>query len=168
MSEERDEVPTPLRSLFVSKRVYRAHVDRLLGAALRELRLFDPDLSELGLDAVEKVSALRQFLGASPTHRLYVALHDPSFLMARCPRLLALLGSFPERMFVRQTDGEALKAQDCFLLVDDTHLVRRPVAVQARGVLIMNQPADCTSVHERFEQIWESSLPNVSAVASGL
>ena len=169
--EERDEPanePAPQRALLATRREYLEGVERLVALVRRELRIFDPDLAELDLNAASRVARLRQFLQASRTHRLFIAVHDTDLLTRRSPRVLALLGSYPRQMFVHQTEGEALKAQDCFVVADDRHLVRRPVAAQSRGVLILDDPKDCGSIRDRFEEIWESSAPTVSPSATGL
>jgi hypothetical protein len=158
----------PERTLLATRREYLEGLERLLGLASRELRIFDPDLSELGLNAEPKIARLRDFLHASRTHELYIALHETDFVTRRCPRLLTLLGSFPRQMFVHQTEGEARKAQDCFVVADDRHLVRRPVALQPRGVLVLDDPKDCGSIRDRFQEIWESSAPTVSPSVTGL
>jgi hypothetical protein len=162
----KDEAPQ--RTLLATRREYLAGLERLLGLAARELRIFDPDLAEPDLNAAPRIAHLRDFLHASPTRRLYIAVHDTDFVSRRCPRVLALLGSFPRQMFIHQTEGEARKAQDCFAAADDRHLVRRPVAAQARGILVLHDPRDCGPILDRFQEIWESSAPTVSANVTGL
>jgi hypothetical protein len=162
------EEPTPQRTLLATKQEYLEGFERLLGLARRELRIFDPDLAELGLDTPEKINRLRAFLQSSRTPRLYIAVHDTEFVTKCCPRVLRLLGSFPREMLIHQTEGVAIKAQDCFVLADDGHLVRRSVAKQSRGVLILHDPRECRSIRDRFEEIWESSAPTVSPRATGL
>jgi hypothetical protein len=160
--------PAPQRTLLATRREYLEGLERLLGLVRRELRIFDPDLAELGLNAAPRIAHLREFLHASRMRRLYIAVHDTGFVVRRSPRVLALLGSFPRQMFVHQTEGEALKAQDCFVIADDRHLVRRSVAAQARGVLVLDDPKDCGSIRDRFQEIWESSAPTVSPSVTGL
>jgi hypothetical protein len=168
MDDETKDTVAAQRTLLATKREYLEGFDRLLGLAQRELRVFDPDLAELGLNSAEKIARLREFLQASRTHKLYIAVHDTDFVAKHCPRVLTLLGSFHRQMFIYQTEGEARKAQDCFVLADDTHLVRRSVAKQPRGVAVFNDPKDCGSIRDRFQEIWESSLPGVSPNVTGL
>jgi hypothetical protein len=158
----------PQRTVLATKREYLEGFERLLGLARRELRIFDPDLGDLGLNGEQRVAQLRAFLAASRTHRLYIAVHDTDFVTKRCPRVLSLLGSFPRQMFIQQAEGEALKAQDCFVIADDRHLVRRSVAGQPRGVLVLDDPKDCGSIRDRFDEIWASSAPTVSPSVTGL
>jgi len=35
-------------------------------------------------------------------------------------------------------------------------------------VLVLNDPKECQPMRERFDEIWESSLPGVSAITTGL
>ena len=51
---------------------------------------------------------------------------------------------------------------------DRLHVVRRPVAAQGRGVLLLNDTREGPGMHERFSEIWVSSEPGVSASTSGL
>lgn len=158
----------PERILLAAKNDYLQGFERLLGLARRELRIFDPDLSELDMNSTARIEMLTRFLRGSRTHRIYVALHDVEHVVKRCPRLITLLGSYTAGILILQTQGEAAKVQDCFVLADDDHLVRRPVTTQPRGVLVINDPKECQPMRERFEEIWESSAPAVSANTTGL
>ena len=84
------------------------------------------------------------------------------------PRLVALLGTFSGRILINRTLGEAARVQDCFILADKVHVLRRPVATQGRGVFILNDPRECLGMLGRFEEIWGSSEPGVSANSTGL
>ena len=162
------EETAPQRRLLTTRGEYLACFDELLALAQRELRIFDPDLAELGFNTPGKIDRLRQFASTSATHRLWIAVHEPAHVMRHCPRFMSLLGSYSRSIFVYQTEGDALKAQDCFALADENHLVRRPVAKQTRGVLILNDPKDCQSIRDRFDEIWQSSVPSVSPATTGL
>jgi hypothetical protein len=159
---------SPQRMLLTARSEYLEGFSRLLGLVRRELRIFDPDLSELSMNLPQRVEALVRLLRGSRTHRIYIAIHHTEHLTTRCPRLMTLLGSYPAGMFIRQTRGDAAKAQDCFVLADNEHLVRRPVATQPRGVLVLNDAKECQPIHDRFGEIWEASMPGVSANTTGL
>jgi hypothetical protein len=158
----------PERILLQTRSDYLESFNRLLGLARRELRIFDPDLSELEMNSTSRVETLTRFLRGSRTRRIYVALHDVEHVTKRSPRLIALMSSYTSAVFIFQTQGEAAKVQDCFVLADGDHLVRRPVRTQARGVLVINDPKECQPMRERFDEIWESSLPTVSVNTTGL
>jgi hypothetical protein len=158
----------PERILLQTRSDYAEAFNRLLGLARRELRIFDPDLSELEINSASRVETLTRFLRGSRTQRIYIALHDVGHVTKYCPRLIALLGSYTSAIFIFRTHGDAAKVQDCFVLADGDHLVRRPVSTQPRGVLVLNDPKECQPMRERFDEIWESSLPGVSAITTGL
>jgi len=165
---ESPEAPGPERMLLAARTDYVDGFERLLDLAARELRIFDPDLSELRMNDLARIETLARFLRGSRTRRIYIALHDIEHVTRRCPRLITLLASYTGSMSIYQTHGEAAKVQDCFVLADDRHLVRRPVTSQPRGVLVLNDPKECQPMRERFDEIWESSLPGVSASTTGL
>jgi hypothetical protein len=160
--------PAPERTLLETRSDYPRGFGRLLGLVRRELRLFDPDLSELDMNSAERAETLARFLRGGPNRRIFIALHDVDYVSKRCPRLIALLGIHASSIFIHQTFGDAAKVQDCFVLADGDHLVRRPVTTQARGVLVIGDPKECQPMRERFDEIWESSAPAVSANTTGL
>jgi len=166
MAEERETAPE--RRLITLKSEYRQAVGMLLPLVQRELRIFDPDLSELDLHTEANVRLLRDFLVRSRNNRLYIALHDVEFVSRRAPRLMGLLGTFSATMAIHHTTGDAARVQDCFLLCDELHLVRRAVAAQGRGAVYLNDPHEAHAMRERFDQIWESSFLAVTPGQVGL
>jgi hypothetical protein len=165
---EAPDAGVPERTLLQTLADYERGFGRVLALLRRELRIFDPDLSELRMNSAERVEALSRFLRGGPNRRIYIALHEVDYVSKRCPRFIALLGIHASSIFIYRTVGDAAKVQDCFVLADGEHLVRRPVTAQPRGVLIVNDPKECQPMRERFDEIWESSEPAVSANTTGL
>jgi hypothetical protein len=159
---------TPQRILLERRSEYVDGFGRLLQLARREMRIFDQDLSELDVNSLPRIEMLARFLRESRTHRIYIALHEVEHVTKHCPRLIKLMGSYSAALFIHKTLGDAAKVQDCFVLADGEHLVRRPVRTQARGVLVLNDPKEGQPMRERFDAIWESSEPGVSANTTGL
>ena len=167
MSEFSSGAP-PERILLTARNEYLRSFNRLLDLVRRELRIFDPDLSELDMNSTERIETLTRFLRRDRTRVVYVALHDVGHVTQRCPRLITLMGSYTAGIQIFRTRGDAAKVQDCFVLADGDHLLRRPVTAQPRGVLLINDPKECQPMRERFDEIWESSEPAVSVNATGL
>jgi hypothetical protein len=161
-------LPQPERQLIGTRREYLAAFDVLVGGLRRELRVFDPDCAQLELNAPGRIALLRSFLLASRDSRLLIAVHDAEHLRRHSPRFLELLAQFSASISIHQTEGEALRAQDCFVLADIDHYVRRPVAAASRGVYARNEFQEVRLFRERFEEIWHSSVPAVSATSLGL
>lgn len=160
--------PAPERALITSRREYVEAVARVIGLARHEVRIFDPDLADLGLNNSEAAQALHQFFVRGRTQRLFIAVHDTGFVAKRAPHLMKLLGTFSGNMLVHKTQGDAARVQDCFVLADEQHFVRRKVAQQARGAVYLNDPKEARGMRERFDEIWESSYLAVSASTVGL
>jgi hypothetical protein len=123
---------------------------------------------QLELNTPDRAAALRRFLLASRDNRLLVAVHDPDHIRKRSPRFLRLLAEFSASIAIHQTEGDAARAQDCFVLADIEHFVRRPVATASRGVCAINEYQEARHIRERYDEIWQSSFPVVSATTLGL
>jgi hypothetical protein len=160
--------PQAERVALFTRKEYREALERLAALAQRELRIFDPDLSDLEINTQQKCERLRAFLLRGRNNRLYIAVHDTGHIRSYCPRLLNLLRQHSDRVFIHQTQGDAARVQDCLVLADKLHFVRRPVYAQPRGTLTLNDDKESQGVYLRFSEIWDSSFPAVSATTSGL
>jgi len=160
--------PEPQRTLITSRKEYLDAVESLFAMVKRELRIFDPDLSELDFNSENRIAALRRILSGGRMHRVYIALHDPEYVTTRCPRLIDLLLIFPSELLIYRTEGEAARAQDRFVLADESHVVRRPVATQGRGAVLLDDMHEGHAMRLRFDEIWDSSTLAVSAAKTGL
>jgi hypothetical protein len=163
-----DETPQTEYIQFDTEADFQAAVDRLLAARGRELRVFDPDLAALRLNTPQRVEQLRQFLAASRTRRLYIAVHNPDHLTRYCPRMMALLARFAHAIQVNCTHEEIRNLQDSFLVIDQSHYLRRPVAQQFRGALGLHDETEALTMRARYAEIWSASFPGVASTTLGL
>jgi hypothetical protein len=163
-----DATPQTEYIQFDTEADFQAAVDRLLAAQGRELRVFDPDLAALRLNTPQRVEQLRQFLAASRTRRLYIAVHNPDHLTRYCPRMMALLARFAHAIQINCTHEEIRNLQDSFLVIDQSHYLRRPVAQQFRGALGLHDETEALMMRTRYTEIWSASFPGVSASTLGL
>ena len=163
-----EEAPKTEYVQFDTAADFQQAVDRLLAAPGRELRIFDPDLVALRFNTAQRVELLRQFLAASRTRRLYVAVHDPEHVTRQCPRMMALLARYAHAIQVNCTHEEIRGIQDSFLVLDQAHYLRRPVALQFRGALGLHDETEALAMRGRFTEIWSASFPGVSASTLGL
>lgn len=163
-----DSSPPPERVVIDTRREYQEAFDALLALATREIRIFDPDLAQLAVEAPERLDRVGAFLRRTRGNRLFIAVHDPAPLAQRSPRLARLVALFSDDIAVHRTTGEAERAQDCFVLADREHFVRRAVAAHPRGVFARHDPHEGTLMRERFDQIWESSEPTAPPTTLGL
>jgi len=154
--------------LFATEAAFQAAVDRLLDQRGRELRIFDPDLASLRLNAPGRLARLEAFLRASRVRRIQIALHDARHLERRCPRMRALIQRFAHAIEVQRTADEIGELRDAFLVLDADHFVRRPEAHTWRGVICINDRAEASAMRSRFLEIWAASAPIVSPTTLGL
>jgi hypothetical protein len=166
MTESATEPPHYER--FDTDAGFQAAIERLLEQPGRELRIFDPDLSALRLNEAARLERLERFLLASPTRRLYLAVHKTDYLSRRCPRMIGLLARLSHVIQVRRTQEEISELQDAFLVLDAAHFVRRPVAQFFRGIISLGDDAEALAMRERFGEIWDCSVPAVPGRTLGL
>lgn len=153
---------------FDTETGFQSAVDRLLAQPGRELRVFDPDLRALRFDAPQRVALLEQFLVSSRARRLYIALHEPEYVTGHCPRLMGLLARFSHAIVIHRTQEEIRSIQDSFLVLDQSHYVRRAVARFFRGAIGLDDEPEAFAMCSRFQEIWAASFPAVSATTLGL
>jgi hypothetical protein len=153
---------------FDSATAFQAAVDRVLTLPGRELRIFDPDLSVLGLNSPTRIGMLRSFLSTSRTRRLYMAVHEPDHVTRFCPRLMGLLALYNHAIQINRTPESIRNLQDSFMVLDQSHYVRRPVARYFRGAFGINDETEALAMRARFQEIWNASSPAVSSTTAGL
>lgn len=161
-------LPQPERRILGARSEYLAAFDGLVAGLRHELRIFDPDCVQLDLNAPARADALRRFLLASRDNRLFVVVHDADHIRKHLPRFMQLVKDFSASIAIHQTEGEAARAQDCFVLADMEHFARRPVATAWRGIYVINEYQESRLIRERYDEIWQSSFPAVSATSLGL
>jgi hypothetical protein len=153
---------------FETREGFQTAVDRLLAEPGRELRIFDPDASALELNQAARIGAIERFLQASRTRRLYIVLHHPAHVQRHCPRMMSLLARYSHAIQIHRSHEEIAELQDAFLVLDSAHYVRRPVAAFFRGAIGLSDETEALAMRGRFNDIWASSYPAVSASTLGL
>ena len=147
---------------------FQQAVDALLVQEGRELRIFDPDLSALRLNAVDRVALIERFLRASRTRRIQIAVQSTDHLTRSCPRMMELLKRFNHAIQINRTHEELRNLQDSFMVLDASHYLRRPMATYFRGAIGLHDETEALAMRSRFLEIWAASYPAVSSSVAGL
>lgn len=147
---------------------YRNAVDTVIARARRRIRIFDFNLDGGGYNSPRRDDLLRAFLLANRTNRLEVALHDTDYLTQSCPRLMSILQQFSHAVYFYQTTAQARDVYDPFVIIDGTHYVHRFHYESPRAVMALDDIAGAHVLERRFEEIWQASVPAVSATILGL
>lgn len=162
------ERPAQHYARFDTAAEFQAAIDRILQFNGRELRVFDPDLSMLNLNSPGRIGMLRSFLAASRTRRIYLVLHNLDYVTRFCPRMMSLLSLYSHAVQINQTSEAIRELQDSFVVLDQNHYVRRPVARFFRGAYGVNDETEALVMRARFQEIWNASMPAASATTPGL
>jgi hypothetical protein len=161
-------LPRPERRLITTRREYLDGADLVLALARREIVVFDPDLALLEINDAARIARLASFLAAGQDNRIAIAVHDPDPIRIRYPRLVSLLAQHPDKVAIHRTEDDAARAQDCFVLADAEHFVRRAVAAQGRGSIVLHDQKEGRPMRDRFGEIWQSSVLAISGTTLGL
>lgn len=147
---------------------YTAALDTLCKLAQRNLYLFEKNFDGIGFNSETRQTTLRNFLLASPNHRLFVLAHDTHYLSTQCPRMTMLLRQFGASMFIYQTPKHLQSVSEPFSVADDAHYVRRFHFDDPRGLLAQHDPENARALKSRFMEMWASSHPALSVTKLGL
>jgi len=143
-------------------------IDTLIGLARHSIRVFDVDLSGTKWNDGARAQRIVAFLRATPKARLDIVVHDTGWIERSCPRLTGLLRVHGHALTIRRTGEEAKHAMDPLLIVDDQHYLHRLNIAQPRAVLGIAEGDAARPLIERFEAIWSSAEPGLSATVLGL
>ena len=163
-----DDAPAPREAMLTSLGEQAAAIDEIVDLARHRLQVFDVDLSQCGWQTPQRADKLTAFLRRNRQARLDVIVHETRYLEVSCVRLLALLRVYAHAITVYRTGPEARSALDPLLIADGRHFLHRFHIDQARAALAIEQPQLARPLVMRFEQIWSTGEPGLSATVLGL
>jgi hypothetical protein len=142
---------------FADEASYRAGIALILGNAERELRIFDRDLTAMGLEANAQVDVLSAFLAADNRRVLRIIVHDIAPLQTQQPRLLALLRDFSQQTEIRTTPERLYHLADCWVLADADSGVIRFHTNYARGKTVIALPVEISPWWQKASELADES-----------
>jgi hypothetical protein len=145
-----------------------AAIDELIELAQHHLQVFDVDLAQGGWHTAARGERLAAFLRRAPKARLDLIVHDTRWLETSCPRLLSLLRLHSHAITIYRTGPDARSAMDPLLIADGRHFLHRFHIDQPRASLAIEQPQQARPLVLRFEEIWATGEPGLSATVLGL
>lgn len=163
-----DAPPAPREATLTSLAEQVAGIDEIVGYARSRLQVFDVDMSSGGWSRAARLQALSRFLRGSRTARCEIILHDLRWLETASGRLLALLRQFPHAVTIYRTGPGAREAMDPLVIVDRQHCLHRFHVDQPRASLAVAEPAAIRPLALRFDEIWATGEPGLSATVLGL
>jgi hypothetical protein len=146
---------------------YEAALDTLFAQSGRTLRIFDRALSS-SYNSPHRQDLLRKFLLSNRVARILIVVHDATNIVRDCPRMVNLVRELSHAISFNETQSEAKGVYDPFAVVDERHYVHRFHYDGPRGTLALEEPQGAHGFVQRFEEIWEASVPAVSGTTLGL
>jgi len=153
---------------FETPSEFRAAFDALLAGTLRQLRLYDHDLSLLDMDHMPRHAALRALCVAGGGRRVELLLDDISRVARDQPRLMQLVRDFSHVLEIRQADPDAPRPDQAFVLADRHGVLVRADKAAVHGTLHMDDAHDSVALQQSFESMWQRSQASVTATSLGL
>ena len=167
--------PTAATSDYVTPREERletvaeqvAAIDTLIRLARERICVFDVDLSQSGWNSPARADALSHVLRIQYA-RLDIIVHDTAWIEKSCPRLTSLLRRYGHAMTIYKTGSGALGAMDPLVIVDGAHFLHRYHVQQPRATLSIGMPQAARPLVTRFDEIWATGEPGLTATVLGL
>jgi hypothetical protein len=131
------------------------------------LRIFDRQLGA-SFNSAARSDLLRAFFLRSRSNRLYIVVHDTAQLARDCPRLLSLVRQFSHAIAIHETEPQAKRVYDPFAIADEQDYLHRFHHDDTRALLALEDAHGAQTLLKRFAEIWEASVPAVSATTLGL
>jgi hypothetical protein len=163
-----DDAPAPRDAILGSLGEQSGAIDEIIGLARLRLMVFDVDLSQCGWHTATRAENLTAFLRRDRQARLDLIVHETRFLEMSCARLLTLLKLYSHAITIYRTGPEARSAMDPLMIADGRHFLHRFHIDQPRAALAIEQPQLARPLVLRFEQIWATGEPGLSATVLGL
>jgi hypothetical protein len=167
-SPEPERSIEPRETVLDTLAAQTAAIDELIALARQRLQIFDVDLSSGGWQSAARAEKLAAFLRRAPKARIDLILHDLRWLEASCPRILGLLKLHSHAITVYRTGPEARSAMDPLLIADGKHFLHRFHIDHPRASFAIEQPQLARPLVMRFEQIWATGEPGLSATVLGI
>ena len=144
------------------------YLQKILLLATRSIRIFDENLSRLGLENPENEFFLRRFLATDRQNTLQIVIQDAQPFRRNSPRLMKLLSDYPEGMSVHECAPHLDTLGDSLFIADDRHALVRFHKEQVRSKAIIDNIAECRPYILRFSEILLEGTTPVSSTTLGL
>lgn len=143
---------------FDSYKGYQSAFADILKKATKRIWIYERTLEESTPDSKELHDHLWRFFTQSSPGSARILVHDPSFLINHCPRLLQLHVRFSHLMEIRAPQEMSERWQQGIILADeDDYLVRRHFD-WPKGEYGMDG-RESALLEQIFTQLWERATP---------
>lgn len=154
--------------VLLGERNYEEALNLVIARAENELLIFDTDFSRGGYTSAKRFELLKAFLSKTTASKLIIVLLDADYFTQYCPRLFNLLENYSHLMTVYKTNQAAKIAQDCFVIADKQHVIRRFNRDQARFKFMFDDELTANQLNMRFNELLQETTEKISHQQLGL
>ena len=132
-------------------------------SARTEFALYSPDLAPRLTDRPELADALRRLALSSPRARVRLLCCDAREAARGGNALLRLVASLPSRCALHHVNPEDEAPEELFAFADRRAALRQPRAESPHAHVATAAPTLARECAERFDPLWERSVPDPEA-----
>lgn len=154
--------------VVLGERNYEEAINLVIARAETELLIFDADFCRGGYNSAKRFELLKAFLSKTTPNKLTIVLLDADYFNQYCPRLFNLLENYSHLMSVYKTNQAAKIAQDCFVIADKRHVIRRFNKDQARFKFMLDDEVVANQLNMRFNELLQETTEKISHQQLGL
>ncbi len=147
---------------------YAVALDTLLQTAQRSIRIYDWNLADGHYTSPQRIQLLNDFCKQGTGRQIRILLADGEWLVRYAGQLMQLLTAWGHVLQIRVRENDPPPAQDCFVLIDDSGVLKRFDKDTHHGVMYPNSRADIVDLGIRFDSEWQRAPGKVSAHTLGL
>lgn len=133
------------------------HLVWMLSQARRRVLVYAADQAIWLFNRKEVIHAMEQLVARQPKARIRILLHEASKTFVQGHTLLNLMHRFPSLLDIRKQHPERTRAQQVYMLIDDSGILMLPKAIRREGFVRYNSPDQVRRWHGSFEDLWASS-----------
>lgn len=152
--------------MFAFRSEFREAVQSLIARSRLTVAMADRDFSDWPLEEPATIAELTRIL-REPGSGLRLIVHSPQWLERHAARFATLRASFGDRVECRQAPP-GMAPGEGLLIGDRMHLLRRAHYDAFRGRVSFAMPEQVEPWRHKYEQLWQESLPCLSATTLGL
>lgn len=147
---------------------YVEALDRLLAQARRSIRIYDWDLADDGYERPARIELFRAFCKQGMGRQLRILLADDTYLTRHAGQMMQLLKVWGHVLEIRVRGSDPPPAEDCFVLVDETGVLKHFDKNATQGVMRLDSRGDVVDLGIRFDSEWERAAGRVTTRTLGL
>lgn len=129
----------------------------MVSQARHSVYIYSRDLEHAVYDTAQLEEALFRLVRSGPRAHVYILLRDSDKAVKNGHRLVKLAQRLSSKVQIKSPDHQYGDYNESFLVVDETGLIRRPLADRYEGTASFKDPLNARDRARFFLEVWERS-----------